>query len=101
MLMSVLTLNPYDFSAQQISTLKTAPPYGGKTPSPSIMQLFEPKSFHIFREAPDRLKKCLHVHLPFDNAQDRCQEVFEAFLRSFPRYSDEAKLHHLQYPKQR
>ena len=48
MLMSVLTLNPYDFSAQQISTLKTAPPYGGKTPSPSIIQLFEPKTFSHF-----------------------------------------------------
>lgn len=56
MLMSVLTLNPYDFSAQQISTLKTAPPYGGKTPSPSIMQLFEPKKFTFFVKHPTDLR---------------------------------------------
>lgn len=46
--MFVLTLNPHDFSAQEISTLKTKPPYGGKTPFPSIIHLFKPKKFSHF-----------------------------------------------------
>jgi len=48
MSMSVLTLNNYDFSAQQISTQKTKPPYDCKTPFPSKKHLFEPKMFLYF-----------------------------------------------------